>query len=260
MSQPPSPYPFETAIFRIWRGHPGAQFWEEFELSLFPSANVISCLMEIQKNPINIRGERVDPVVWEQGCLEEVCGSCSMLINGRPRQACTALIAPIIQQTGSNTITLAPFSKFPLVRDLIVDRSIMFENLKKVHAWIDTDGSFAQGPGPTISPEKQEMMYTLSTCMTCGCCIEACPQARSGSSFVGAQIFGQVELFNTHPIGAEKKTERLYTMMEKGGINDCGNAQNCARVCPKKIPLTEAITSLGLSVTLQALKDIFGRK
>ena len=66
--------------------------FDEFELELKPSANVISSLMEIQKTPINKKGERVTPVAWQQGCLEEVCGSCSMLVNGKPRQACTALI------------------------------------------------------------------------------------------------------------------------------------------------------------------------
>src|SRR5271170_7629637 len=99
-------------ILKIYRGHPGSQYWEEFELEEAPGKNVISALMEIQKNPVNRNGKRVEPVVWEQGCLEEVCGSCSMLINGRPRQACTALIEPILRQSGKNTITLAPFTKF----------------------------------------------------------------------------------------------------------------------------------------------------
>ena len=82
----------EIYILKILRGHPGHQYWEEFELKLAPMANVISSLMEIQRHPINRKGEKVTPVVWESGCLEEVCGSCSMLINGYPRQACTALI------------------------------------------------------------------------------------------------------------------------------------------------------------------------
>src|ERR1700676_1301276 len=117
----------KTFILKIYRGNPGHQYWEEFELELVPMSNVTSSLMEIQKNPVNIKGEKVTPVVWEQGCLEEVCGSCSMLINGKPRQACTAVISVIIKQTTSNIITLAPFTKFPLVRDLIVDRSLMFD-------------------------------------------------------------------------------------------------------------------------------------
>src|SRR5437762_2001276 len=131
----------ETFILKILRGHPGEQYFEEFELPVKPFANIITALFDIQKKPINRQGQKVTPVVWDSGCLEEVCGSCSMLINGRPRQACTAIIDKIIEETRSNVITLAPLSKFPLIRDLITDRTKMFENLKKVHAWIDADDS-----------------------------------------------------------------------------------------------------------------------
>ena len=241
---------------RIYRGHPKHQYWEDFELERRDGANVISCLMEIQKNPINNEGERVTPVVWEQGCLEEVCGSCSMLINGVPRQACSALIEPIIKETGKTTITLAPFTKFPLVRDLIVDRNVMFENLKKVHAWIETDGYFDRGPGPRVSPKKQEIMYLISTCMTCGCCSESCPQVNDRSTFMGPATFAQVRLFNTHPTGAQSKSERLHAVMGEGGIADCGNAQNCVRVCPKNLPLTDAIAAISRDATIQVFKDL----
>lgn len=244
-------------ILRIYRGNPGNQYWEDFELPLLPSANIISALMQIQSRPVNTKGEKVPPVVWEQGCLEEVCGSCSMLINGKPRQACTALIEKIIRETGNSTITLAPLSKFPLVRDLIVDRTIMFENLKKVHAWIDADGAYDRGPGPKISQEAQEVMYSLSKCMTCGCCVEACPQSNNHSKFKGPQIFAQVRLFNLNPTGAMHKGPRLYASMEEGGIQDCGNAQNCQKVCPKNIPLLDSIAAIGRDVNLQALKGFF---
>jgi succinate dehydrogenase / fumarate reductase iron-sulfur subunit len=244
-------------VLKIRRGTPGKQFWEEFELETVPMANIISSLMEIQKNPVNIKGEKVEPVVWEAGCLEEVCGSCSMLINGKPRQACTALIEPILDETGKDVITVAPFSKFPLIRDLMVDRTSMFENLKKAKAWIDVDGVYDKGPGPKISPEKQEIMYTLSTCMTCGCCVEACPQVNDRSKFIGPQIFAQVRLFNANPTGRMQKAKRLRAMMEEGGVSDCGNAQNCVRVCPKNIPLTDAIAAIGRDVTLQAFRDLF---
>lgn len=246
-------------ILKILRGHPENQYWEEFEFELVPFANVISCLMDIQKNPVTKDGKRVEPVVWEQGCLEEVCGSCSMLINGKPRQACTALIDKIIEETKSPIITLAPFTKFPLVRDLIVDRSQMFDNLRKVQAWIDVDGAYERGPGPRISQTKQEMMYSLSTCMTCGCCVEACPQINSHSKFMGPQIMSQVRLFNAHPVGEQKKSERLRAVMGEGGIGDCGNAQNCVRVCPKNIPLTESLAAIGRETSLEALKAFFGR-
>jgi succinate dehydrogenase / fumarate reductase, iron-sulfur subunit len=247
----------QTFILRIYRGNPEKQYWEEFEFPFDPHANVISALMDIQRNPVNKQGIKVEPVVWEQGCLEEVCGSCSMLINGKPRQACTAIISVIIEQTKDNVITLAPFTKFPLVRDLIVDRGVMFDNLKKVSAWIDVDGTFNRGPGPKISQEKQQIMYSLSTCMTCGCCVEACPQTGKKSNYVGPQIMAQVRLFNDHPTGKMKKSQRLRPLMEEGGIGDCGNAQNCGPACPKHVPLHSAIATIGRDVTLQSLKDLF---
>lgn len=247
----------KTYILKILRGNSGHQYWEEFELELVPFANIISSLMEIQKKPINRKNENVAPVVWESGCLEEVCGSCSMLINGKPRQACTALIGPIIQKTGSNIILLAPFSKFPLIRDLIVDRSRMFEDLKRVHAWIDIDSTYNQESAPKISPEKQKIMYALSTCMTCGCCLEACPQVNHSSKFIGPAAISQVRLFDANPIGRTQKALRLRPLMNEGGISECGNSQNCVRVCPKNIPLADSIADISRSVTVQALEDLF---
>lgn len=242
---------------QIFRGLPGSQHWEEFELPITSEANVISCLMHIQRNPINKKGQAVKPVSFETGCLEEVCGSCSMLINGRPRQACTALIEPILKETESDTIILAPFTKFPLIRDLIVNRNVMFENLKKVSAWIDADGALDRGPGPKISQAVQEVRYSLSTCMTCGCCIEACPQASEKSKFVGPQIFAQVRLFNLHPTGKMRKAERLRPLMDEGGISTCGNAQNCEKVCPRHVPLLDSIAAMGREVPKQSFKDFF---
>lgn len=243
-------------ILKIFRGLPGAQHWEEFELELKPFSNIITALMEIQKNPYNRKKEKTQPIVWEQGCLEEVCGSCSMLVNGRPRQACTALIKPILDATGGSIITLAPMTKFPLVRDLVVNRDSMFENLKKVRAWIEVDGAFERGFGPKISPSVQETMYILSTCMTCGCCTEACPQVNAHSKFIGPAPISQVRFFNTHPTGKMQSEKRLRVLMDEGGISDCGNAQNCARVCPKNIPLTESIAVMGRKVVRQAVHDL----
>jgi succinate dehydrogenase / fumarate reductase iron-sulfur subunit len=242
-------------VLKIFRGVPGKQYWEEFEMVLTPFLNITSALLQLQKNPINRKGERVTPVAWEQGCLEEVCGSCTMLINGRPRQSCTALVHLLLEQTGGNIITIAPASKFPLIKDLVVDRSAMFESLKKVKAWVDVDDSYDRGFGPKVSPDVQETLYDLSTCMTCGCCLEACPQFNHHSKFIGAAAISQVRLFNAHPTGKLQAPGRLHALMEEGGVADCGNAQNCVEVCPKHIPLTESIALMGKEVTKQAIRD-----
>src|ERR1044071_8131294 len=102
-------------------------YWEIFELPYRPNLNIISCLMEIQKNPVTRDGKQTTPPVWNMNCLEQVCGICTMVINGRVRQSCSALVDQLDQP-----ITLEPMSKSPNVRDLIVDRSQMFEHLKRV--------------------------------------------------------------------------------------------------------------------------------
>lgn len=249
----------DTFTLRVLRGTPKNQYWEEFVFPRDPHANVISILMEIQKNPINKKGEKTTPVAWEQGCLEEVCGSCSMLINGKPRQSCTALIEKIIKESGSTTIILAPFTKFPLIRDLCVDRTSMFESLKKIRGWISIDGSEDTGQfGPPISPEVQEAMYVLSTCMTCGCCSESCPQVNEKSDFMGPAAMSQIRFFNSNPTGKLEKSDRLRAALGDDGIAGCGNAQNCVRVCPKNIPLTESLALIGREASKQAIKDFLG--
>lgn len=76
---------------------------------------------------------------------------------------------------------------------------------------------------------------------------------------MGAAIMSSVVLFNLNPTGAMNRDERLQTVMGEGGIADCGNAQNCVKVCPKEIPLTTSIGELGRQATAKAFKDLFGR-
>jgi len=226
--------------------------WEEFELTWKPGMNVISALMEIAANPKTRDGKMTTPVTYDSNCLEEVCGSCAMLINGRARMACSALVDKLDQP-----IKLEPFSKFPVVRDLAVDRSVLFENLKAVKAWVPIDGTYDLGAGPRMSSQDQEASYPLSRCISCCCCMEACPQFNDNTGFVGAATIAQVRLFNTHPTGASLKSERLEALMGDGVIQECGYAQNCVEVCPKDLPLTRSISEVGGEVMKQSLSDLF---
>jgi succinate dehydrogenase / fumarate reductase iron-sulfur subunit len=143
-------------------------------------------------------------------------------------------------------------SKFPNVRDLVVDRSRMFEHLQQVHAWIELDGTYDLGPGPQISNETAQERYAYSRCMTCGCCLEACPQY-DGDKYIGPQAIAQARLFNMHPVGKMDSDERLNGLMGNDGITNCGNAQNCVQVCPMSIPLTRAIYETNRDITVNAL-------
>ena len=240
--------------FRIWRQDTADQTgrYEDFKIPYYKGANVISCLMAIQRNPVTADGKKTTPVTWDSSCLEQVCGSCAMNINGRVRMACSTLVDSLEQP-----ITLEPMRKFPVVRDLTVKRDRMFEALKKVKAWVNLDGTHNLGPGPRQSQDEQAERYVLSTCISCGSCLEACPQVSVGNSFVGAAAISQARLFNSHPTGKMNADERIHGLMGEGGIQDCGKAQNCVQVCPKEIPLTESIAIMNRQVTKQAVKDLF---
>src|SRR5260370_34289194 len=111
--------------------------WEEFSLKWRPSMNVIICLRDIAENPVTRGGKKTTPISYDSNCLEEICGSCAMLINGKARMACSALVGQLEQP-----LRIEPMSKFSLVGDLTVDRQFMFESLKRVKAWVSIERAY----------------------------------------------------------------------------------------------------------------------
>ena len=270
---------FDVRVLR--QDRPGtAGYWERHRVEYESDMNCISVLQKIAEQATTINGKPVSPVVWECNCLEEVCGACTMVINGRVRQACTALVDRLLEDSPGE-IELRPMSKFPVVRDLIVDRSRIFAALEKIKAWVPVDSYYHMGSGQRQSQDAQQMAYFYSKCMSCGCCLEACPQflkielyREEGESeaefharereahdlaFMGAHAIAQVELFNSNPIGGTSAPERLDALTSEGGIQTCGNAQNCVKVCPKEIPLTTAIAKAGRSAGVHTLKKWLDR-
>jgi len=286
--------PERTVRIRIRRqdspDRPDTARWEEFAVPRRPQMNIISCLQYIAARPVTVEGKSTTTPVWDSGCLEEVCGACTMIINGKVRQSCSALVDKLLEdarhrggratrvpgsgsrvpavagsaaspepepESDDDVITLEPMSKFPLVRDLFVDRSRLFNDLKRVKAWVPIDGTYDLGPGPAISEQLQEERYPLSRCISCGCCLEACPQYTPVNQFVGAAVISQVRLFNDHPTGKALKDERLDVMMDEGGVADCGKAGNCVEVCPKDIPLLESIAAVQRQATVYSIRRFF---
>ena len=273
------PRSFEVRILRQESPEESSR-WERHRVTYEANLNVISVLQKIAAQATTAEGTATTPVAWDCNCLEEVCGACTMLINGKTRQACSALVDRLLDDE-NDEIELRPMSKFPVLRDLCVDRQRMFRTLEKLQSWIEVDDYFDRGPGPRESPEMQGTRYPLSECMSCGCCLEACPQygkielerrpdesdaefeSRQNEAydegFVGAAAISQAMLFNDHPTGHMKAGARLDALMAPGGIQVCGNAQNCVAVCPKSIPLTRSIARAGRQTTVRMLTQFFDR-
>lgn len=273
------PETFDVRILR--QGAPDqSSRWERFRIPYEPNLNVISVLQKIAAMAKTSAGVATTPVAWDNNCLEEVCGACTMVINGRVRQSCAALVDQLLTDKPGE-IELRPMSKFPVLRDLVVDRQRMFKGLERVKAWVAVDDYLDRGAGPRESQAGQEIRYPLSECMTCGCCVEACPQftkidltqnknesdaafaerkdAAYDTAFVGPNAISQAMLFNDHGTGKMAADERIESLMQPGGIQACGNAQNCVAVCPKEIPLTTSIARAGRQTTLYSIKKFFDR-
>ncbi|QKY69608.1 succinate dehydrogenase iron-sulfur subunit [Lentibacillus sp. CBA3610] len=243
-----------TVTFVITRqDSPDASPYKEtFEIPYKTNMNVISGLMEIQRNPVNADGENTSPVQWDMNCLEEVCGACSMVINGTARQSCAALVDDLEQP-----IHLEPMSTFPVIRDLFVDREQMFDALKQVKAWIPIDGTHDLGPGPRMPEKKRQWAYELSKCMSCGVCLEACPNVNDKSDFIG-RACPQSAFVQCPSTGEMNASERLDGLMKMEASQAAANAQNCVQVCPKGIPLTTSIAAMNRATNIQAFKNFFG--
>lgn len=268
---------FDVRILR--QAGPGQpSYWERHRVPYEANMNVISVLQKIAAHPRTADGQDVAPVAWDCNCLEEVCGACTMVINGYVQQACSALVDRLLREHPEG-IELRPASTFPVVRDLVVDRGRLFQALRKISAWIAVDGYYDRGEGPPQSQEEAEHLYRLSTCMSCGCCLEACPQykkveltrgaeeseeefARRQAEaydrvYLGPAAISQAVLFNSHPTGSRMASVRLDALIDEGGIQICGNAQNCVVVCPKHIPLTTSIAHAGRDATAHVVRKWF---
>ncbi len=270
--------PFIKVRVRRQEGPGKEPYWELHQIPYEPELNVISVLQRIARQATNSDGKKVTPVAWDCGCLEEVCGACTMQINGRVRQSCSALVDKLLDQQ-DDEIVLEPMAKFPVVRDLIVDRERLFRGLQRVKAWVPVDNYYNLGPGERQLRAQQEQNYPLSECMSCGCCVDACPQytkieidrkegesdedfaqrkfAEFDQAFVGPHAISQAMLFNNNPTGKALASQRMDVLTSVGGIQACGNAQNCVAVCPKSIPLTTSIARASRAATLHAIRKWF---
>ena len=192
--------------------------------------NIATLLREINAEEIlDIDGIPVGEIAWECSCLQKKCGACAMRINGMPRLACDTKIGDL----KSKTVTLEPLKKFPVVRDLIVDRSVLRENLIALHNWLESEA--------TKSRKTVDLAYDASRCIQCGCCLEVCPNFTAGESFFGAAAFVPASrIFSQLPKGKKYELAREYG---KHIYNGCGKSLSCHDICPVGIDVEHKLSN-----------------
>lgn len=203
-------------------------YFQEFPYEGDGTASVAAVLNELNnRSPLfTIHGEEATPISWDCGCMVRKCGACAMRINGLPRLAC----ATFLKDLQGNKIELAPLGKFPVVRDLVVDRSFLFEKLKEVNLWLKSE-AYMEG-------KSHEIRYQSARCLMCGCCLEICPNFSVEGKFGGAMV-----PVNAYRILNQEEDTLHFRNLKKeyqgAYYEGCGKSLSCHEICPVGIPVEE---------------------
>ncbi len=178
----------------------------------------------------DINGNIVSHISWECSCLQKKCGACAMVINSKPRLACDTKLS---ECNINGVVKIEPLKKFPVVSDLTVDRSIMFENLKAINAWLSSEYR--------SDDKTNNTAYISSRCLQCGCCLEVCPNFYAGSEFFGTSVLAPMSRVITLSENEDlKAASKLY---KKNYYSGCGKSLACKDVCPAKIDVDDLLVN-----------------
>ena len=219
-------------------------YYQCFEYTSNDPAETVATMLNnlnSRENLTDIEGKPARKIAYKKSCLQKKCGSCAMLINGRPSLACDRKLVDLGEE-----IKLEPLKKFPVVEDLIVDRSYMQENLKAMNAYLENNA--------LISKKRNEYAYEASRCLQCGCCLEVCPNFMIDNGFTG--IAGSNILSRLIIQTDRKKLKDLNKQYRTHVHEGCGKSLSCVDICPANIKIEELLVrSNAIAVWRRNIKD-----
>ena len=220
-----------------------APYWQSFDYDPAEEAETVAtALTRLNGRPTltDTAGNAAAPIRWDCGCLQKKCGACAVVINRKPGLACGARLSEL-----KKPIRLEPLRKFPVIADLMVDRSIMFENLKGIAAWLQSEAA--------PSEKKNAVAYEASRCLQCGCCLEVCPNFMPGGRFFGmAAAVPATRLLAELPASEQKELAVNY---RKHVYNGCGKSLSCRDICPAGIDIEALMVRSNASAVWNRLFD-----
>lgn len=237
-----------TLTFKIFRYNPTKDNdeprMETYSLEETQRLNVFTAL--------NILRETKAPdLMFDFVCRAGICGSCSMMINGRPTLACRTLTSDL-----PDTIELYPLPFFKLLGDLSVDTGVWFREMaEKVESWIHTEKQF----DPTLEEERMDnetanKIYEAERCIECGCCLAGCATAQVYPEFLGATGLNRIGRLMMDPRDERNDQEWFELVSTDDGVFGCIGMMGCDDVCPKDLPLLEMFSFIRRKLSGIALK------
>ena len=221
-----------TLVFHILRYNPqqpgDTPRLQRYELEEADGMTLFIALNEIR--------EKLDPSLqFDFVCRAGICGSCAMVINGRPTLACRTLTRDVGPE-----IILAPLPVFELIGDLSVNTGRWMRAMsERLEAWVhmkqaEVDVTRIE---ERMDPELAEKIYELDRCIECGCCVSACGTARMREDFIGAVGINKIARFRLDPRDARDDADYYDVIGDDDGVFGCMSLLGCHDVCPKELPL-----------------------
>jgi len=201
-----------------------------------------------------------EPIVFDHDCREGICGTCSLTINGfphGPENSTTTCQLHMRKFKDGDTITVEPFHAraFPVVRDLVVDRSA-FDKITQAGGYITVrTGSAPDGNAIPVPKNESDGAMDAAACIGCGACVASCKNA-SAMLFTAAKA-GHLNLLPQGQAEKDKRALDMVSAMDDAGFGNCRNYGECSAACPKDISL-DFIAKLNRDHAKAKLKKIFG--
>ena len=195
-------------------------------------------MLDIVNEDLTRRGE--EPIAFDSDCREGICGSCGLVINGRPHGPAPATTVCQLHMRffkDGDTITIEPWraAPFPVIKDLVVDRGA-FDRVIQSGGYVSVStGGAPDGNAIPIPKDDADEAFDAAACIGCGACVAACKNA-SAMLFVGAKV-SHLSLLPQGKVEQDRRVLNMVAQMDAEGFGDCTNIGSCEAVCPKSITL-----------------------
>jgi len=234
----------EVRVRRFDPEHDSGARWQIYSLVATPGMTVLEGLQLL-------RDEQDASLNWRSSCRMGICGACGMVINGVPRLACSTQIDDV----AGARLSLAPLWNLPVMRDLIVDGTAMFESHRQVTPHIvttvTTPAAETAGEHHQL-PDQLEQFLQFAGCIKCGLCTAACPTMATDLGYLGPMPLAAAQRYNSDSRD-NGFGQRKHRLGELGGAFHCHYAGECSRICPKGVDPARAIQLLKRSLVADYL-------
>lgn len=226
---------------KVWRqadARDKGRFEEYNVKGISPDASFLE-MMDLLNEQLVREGR--DPVAFDHDCREGICGSCSMYINGRPHgpeKGTTTCQLHMRRFKDGDTITVEPWraKPFPVIKDLIVDRSA-FDEIIRAGGYISVStGGVPDANAIPVPKRNADLAMDAAACIGCGACVAACKNA-SAMLFVAAKV-SHFALLPQGKVEARERVLKMVSKMDELGFGNCTNTYACEAACPKEISVS----------------------